>query len=381
MPDDRLSAPSLSRALLRVLMIVTAAAAGAWTLKRLSSLVLILILSALFAYVIAPLVDAFSRPIRIGPRSRRLPRAAAISLVYLILAGGLTLGTALVLPRAVEQAGEVVARVPAYSQSFVAWERGWSRYYERLRIPVPLRQGIDQSVRTAGDSAVRSGRASLLALLFALSDLPWLALIPILAFFLLKDAGGMRRTVLTALPHAYRLRGHRLFKDLNATLAAYMRAQLLACALVGVLCGVGFAVLGIPYAALLGLAAGALEFIPLVGPLVLATIAAAIAAFHSPMLALKAIGFLAVLRLVEDYMIYPRLIRRGVELHPLAVILAVLAGAELGGVAGMFLAVPAAAMVSVAGRHWLGWRQGDAVEDGSLTRPPARATPVPFGTG
>ena len=177
------------------------------------------------------------------------------------------------------------------------------------------------------------------------------------------------------------MRGHRLFKDLNATLAAYMRAQLLACALVGVLCGMGFAVLGIPYAALLGLAAGALEFIPLVGPLVLATIAAAIAAFHSPMLALKAIGFLAVLRLVEDYMIYPRLIRRGVELHPLAVILAVLAGAELGGVAGVFLAVPAAAMVAVVGRHWLGWRKGDAAEDGSLTHPSARAAPVPFGTG
>jgi predicted PurR-regulated permease PerM len=159
-----------------------------------------------------------------------------------------------------------------------------------------------------------------------------------------------------------------LFKELNATLAAYMRAQLLACALVEVLCGMGFAVLGIPYAALLGLAAGALEFIPLVGPLVLATIAAAIAAFHSPTLALKAIGFLAVLRLVEDYMIYPRLIRRGVELHPLAVIVAVLAGAELGGVAGIFLAVPAGgdglrcrpALVGLAARRRGGGRIADA---------------------
>jgi predicted PurR-regulated permease PerM len=380
MRDHRLSASSLSRALLRVLVIVTVAAAGAWTLHRLSSLVLILILSGLFAYVIAPLVDALSSPIRLGAQARHLPRGVAIALVYLILAGGLTLGTAVVLPRAVDQASEVLAHAPMYTQSFVAWERGWSRYYERLRIPVPMRQGIDQSVRSGGEAALRSGRASLLALLVTLSALPWLALIPVLAFFLLKDAGVMRRAALSALPHAYRLRGHQLFKDLNAILAAYIRAQLLACALVGVLCGVGFAVIGVPYPALLGLAAGALEFIPLVGPLVLAIAAATIAALHSPILGLYAIGFLGVLRVVEDYVIYPRLIQRGVELHPLAVILAVVAGGELGGIAGVFLAVPAAAVVSVVGRHWLDWRHRDAAEDGLLTSRSARSASVPFGT-
>ena len=115
---------------------------------------------------------------------------------------------------------------------------------------------------------------------------------------------------------------------------------------------------------LLGVLAGVLEFIPLVGPLLVAAIAAVVAGFHSPMLALAAVGLLAVLRVVEDYVIYPRLIRRGVELHPLVVIVAVLAGAELNGVAGVFLAVPAAAIVSVVGRHWLEWRRQDVGESG-----------------
>jgi predicted PurR-regulated permease PerM len=372
--------PSLSRALLEVLLVVAGVAAGAWLLHRLASVALILVLSALFAYVIAPLVEIVARPVRICGRSRRLSRPTAICVVYLTMAGGVATGGAILLPRVADQGADVLARAPAYAQAIVVWEHGWSRYYERLRIPPQLRRDIDQSARSAGEAAVTSGRTSLVAVAVALSNLPWLILIPILAFFLLKDAAGIRRAALSVLPHGFRLRGHRLFEDLNATLAAYIRAQLLACALVGGLCGIGFAILGIPYPALLGVLAGVLEFIPLVGPLLVAAAAGVIASLHSLTLGLAAVGFLAVLRVVEDYVIYPRLIRHGLKLHPLAVIVAVLAGAELNGIAGVFLAVPAAAMASVVGRHWLDWHRHDAVEAAALIGPSARAGPVPFGT-
>ena len=350
---------SQTRVVLQILLIIAGIALGFWALHRLSSVVLALMLAALFAYVIAPLVDLARRPIRIAGRRRRLSRGPAIALVYLLMAGSVSGAAALLLPSATEQVNEVIARAPAYAQSIVAWEHGWSRYYERLRIPLELRQSIDQSVLAAGAGAVESVQRSALALMSALSYVPWLVLIPILAFFLLKDAASLRRTIVTALPHHGQLRGHRLFEELNATLAAYIRAQLLACLLVGSLCGVGFAVLGIPYPVLLAVLAGVLEFIPLVGPLVLATVAAVVGALHAPILALWAVGFLGVLRLVEDYVIYPRLLRRGIHLHPLAVILAVLAGAELDGVAGMFLSVPTAALATVVYRHWLAWRSGD----------------------
>jgi predicted PurR-regulated permease PerM len=98
-----------------------------------------------------------------------------------------------------------------------------------------------------------------------------------------------------------------------------------------------------------------LEFIPLVGPLVTAATAGIVTALHAPMLALWSTGFLAIIRMIEDYVVYPRLMARGIRLHPLAVILAVLAGLELGGVAGIFLAIPVVAALSVAWRHGLGW--------------------------
>ncbi len=271
-------------------------------------------------------------------------------------AGG---GASLLVPTLTEQFGEAVSRAPVYGESLRVWGLGWSRYYQRLRLPVEVREGINRSVVQIGDAVVESARDTLIAVVGIAAYAPWLVLVPILAFFFLKDADDFRRSAVSALPHRIRRRGYELFKEVNATLAAYIRAQLLACVLVGTVCGAGFAVLGVPYAALLGVFAGVLEFVPLVGPLVTAVVAVLLAALHGPLLALWVCAFLLVLRIVEDYAVYPRLIRRGVHLHPLAVIVAVLAGLELGGVTGIFLAIPAVAIVSVTYRHWLDWHAGD----------------------
>jgi predicted PurR-regulated permease PerM len=273
-----------------------------------------------------------------------------------LFAASATTGAVLVWPRAVEQVNEATVSLPTYSASFHAWERGWTKYYERLRIPIEVRGSIDASALAAGDAAAGYAHGALVATIGVVSQLPWLALVPVLAFLLLKDAALIRRTILTALPHQVQLRAHRLLEELSGTLAAYVRAQLIACVIVGVLSGAGLALLGNPYAILLGVLAAVLEFIPLVGPLVVAIVAVVIAAFHDPMLAWWTAVFLAVLRGAEDYVIYPRLIGRDIHLHPLVVILAVLAGAELDGVAGIFIAIPVVALMTVIGRHWLDWR-------------------------
>lgn len=157
-----------------------------------------------------------------------------------------------------------------------------------------------------------------------------------------------------------------------------MRAQLIACVIVGVLCGAGFALLGSPYAVLLGVLAAVLEFIPLIGPFVVAVVAVVIAALNDPMRAVWTAVFLVVLRMAEDHVIYPRLIGRNIHLHPLVVILAVLAGVELDGIAGIFIAVPVVALVTVAARHWLEWRGGGA--DVAAEVPSIATTTRPVGS-
>src|SRR2546423_10381682 len=185
--------------------------------------------------------------------------------------------------------------------------------------------------------------------------LPWIVLVPILSFFLLKDADSFRRSALAMLPRGrLRWRGDEFFQDINSTLAAYIRAQLTACLLVGVLCSIGFALIGLPSPLVLGLLAGMLEFVPLVGPLVVAILVAVLAMLHWGFgMAFVVLLFLGVLRIVQDYVIYPRIIGQGIHLHPLAVIFAILAGAETAGVAGIFFAISGIAIFTRSYCLWL----------------------------
>ena len=134
---------------MRIILIIVGVALAFWALHRLASVVLVSMVAALFAYVIAPLVQLAERPIRIVGRPRRLSRAAAIAVVYVLMADSVSGGAVLLLPSATEQANDMIVRAPAYAQSILAWDHGWSRYYERVRIPLELRQSIDRSVLAA----------------------------------------------------------------------------------------------------------------------------------------------------------------------------------------------------------------------------------------
>ena len=129
-------------------------------------------------------------------------------------------------------------------------------------------------------------------------------------------------------------------------------------------CALGFTLLGLPSPLVLGVIAGICEFVPLVGPLLVAVLAAVVAVLHGgTFLAFMVLVFLAVLRIVQDYVVYPRLIGQGIHLHPLAVIIAILSGAELAGMAGIFLAIPVVAILTVSYRHWLEHRGSEGLAD------------------
>jgi predicted PurR-regulated permease PerM len=157
-------------------------------------------------------------------------------------------------------------------------------------------------------------------------------------------------------PH---LRRRRVPAKLNEVLAAHASATMSAI-IVGLICWVGFAALRLPYPGTLALTAGLLEMVPLAGPIVAAVVATSVA----PDRALSILGFLAALRVVQDYAIYPRLISRALHLHPLAVVVALWAGAGLGGVVGVCLAVPVVGTLQVTHRHWREYRDIEALVAG-----------------
>ncbi len=152
----------------------------------------------------------------------------------------------------------------------------------------------------------------------------------------------------------WRGRAELVLEDVNKTLAAYVRAQLISCILIGTICTIGFTLIGLDYALLLGVLAGIFEFVPLLGPITIGIIAVLVGAFSSnPWHALWTGIFLLVLRITHDYVTYPRIVRDGIHLHPFAVILSVLAGEQIAGIPGVFLSIPIVATLTVLYKHAL----------------------------
>jgi predicted PurR-regulated permease PerM len=151
----------------------------------------------------------------------------------------------------------------------------------------------------------------------------------------------------------WRTRVDSVMADVNRTLIAYTRAQLISCVLVGIVCTIGFYALGNDYALILGILAGVFELVPLIGPLVIAIIATIVAGFESPLQVVSTLLFLGVLRVAQNFYVYPRIIRGGIHLHPLAVILSVLAGQQVAGIPGVLIAIPVVAFLTVVYKHAL----------------------------
>ncbi len=354
-----------TRAVLRIILIILIVAVTLWILIKLTAVILLLILSIFFAYFVAPLVEFLSRPVRISGKQLAIPRTIAIGLSYVIIVAVIVVGIYVLAPQLGNQFPEFTEQARSYWATVGAKMQGLVAYFRAHRMPGPLLDAINGAIPGVIDSVGHNVSAILTGMVGWLAYIPWLIIIPVLSFFLLKDVDTFRRSALQMLPRGrWRWRGDEFFQDVNSTLAAYIRAQLTACLFIGIVCAIGFTLLGMPSPLVLGVIAGVFEFVPLVGPLMIAVVAAILAMLHAgPFSALMVIVFLVVLRIVQDYAVYPRLIGQGIHLHPLAVIIALLSGAELAGVAGIFLAIPVVAILTVSYRHWLEHRGSEGLAD------------------
>jgi predicted PurR-regulated permease PerM len=347
-----------------------------WLLFTLSGVILLVILAVFFAYFIAPLVRFVEQPWSIRGRQRALPRAVAIGLVYLLLVCFAGAIGSFVIPRLGIEIALLAEQAPAYVAMLEAHVQSLSQTIQDYDLPPQAEAAIHASVSSALASAGGYVQETALHLLGSITYIPWLVLVPVLGFFFLKDGDALRQWVVFVLPRGpWRQGAARFLGDIDRTIASFIRAQLIACLLVGTICTAGFSIIGVPFALVLGVLAGVFEFIPLIGPLAIAVIAGVFSGLSSLHTAFVVLVFLGVLRVAQDYVFYPRILGQGGHLHPLAVILAVLCGAEIAGIAGIFLSVPVAGIIAVVVRQFGGTEEivADLLEPGPA--PAARIVP------
>lgn len=349
------SSPSIRSVVRVVIVTLFILLVAGWVetiIVSITGLFFLVVLSVFFAYLIDPLVKLIRRPFKARGQEKWMPRSLAIGFSYIFVFSVFGFGIAAVAPQVSEQAKEFAANAPGYAQALRTRGNEISQRFKGLKVPDEVQEEANRKVADIGSSITASLGNSVL---IAFTYLPWFLLIPILAFFFLKDANLFRLAVLRMFPVGrWRYRAEVVMADINTTLAAYTRAQLISCVIIAVICTTGFYVIGLKYALLLGILAGIFEFVPLIGPLTIGLIVTATAAASdNPWKAAYVMLFLVVLRIVHDYVTYPRIVRGGIHLHPLAIILSVLAGEQVAGIPGVFLSIPFVALATVIYRHIL----------------------------
>lgn len=318
----------------------TIVAVIAWTvIERFLHIIILLLASFLLAYLLGPLVDRLERV--------RLPRILATLLVYLVILGSLALGIVLLLGPLTAQLQDLTETLPTLVDTNTSTPSGIDRFFEENGIPLDvagLRTRLLEYVSGAGTSLLGGTLSIVGGLVTFVTDI---FLILAITFYLLLDGRGMHNRMLRLLPVMARERWFFVEATLNRVLGGYIRGQILVALTVGVAAGVGSAVMGVQYPLVIGLLAFLFEFIPLVGPVLGMVPAVVIAFFQSPGLALWVTVYFIVLQQVEANIIVPRVSGHAVGLHPLAVLLALLAGVELGGLGGALLAVPVAGVLYI----------------------------------
>jgi predicted PurR-regulated permease PerM len=347
--------------IVRVILLFAGLVIACWVLYEIRTLLLLLILSIFFCYLIAPIVHLIEQPVYISSHEIRIRRSIAIAVVYLLFGTALFVGFRLIWPPMGEQINELAKNMPSYIKSTTDWTNnlvnGANSWMRHLKLPQQSRDYLLDHTKDLVGSALPWFEGLVASAVGLLPYLTWLILVPILSFFLLKDAVTFERNLVALFPdERLQKRVHWLLLDVSRTLAAYIRAQITACFVVGGLVMIGLSLLGAPYPIVLGAIAGLLEFIPLIGPFIAACIICGLTLTVSFNAALIVALFLSVLRLAQDYVIYPRIVGHGIKMHPLVVIVAILAGAEIGGLIGIFLSIPVVGLVIVFYNHYLAYR-------------------------
>ncbi|OFW14330.1 MAG: hypothetical protein A3F70_17020 [Acidobacteria bacterium RIFCSPLOWO2_12_FULL_67_14] len=308
-----------------------------WALFLVRSALLLVYISALFAIGVAPLVALIERQPLI--RGGRVPRWAAILTIYILFLSVLVGVGLLVVPPLISQARDLWAALPDMFHRAQLWliERG---LLSRER---SLRDAVEQAPVGSSDAV-----GTLVAAVWGIvGGLFGLLTILILTFYLLVDADHLVRTFVRLFPRAERPRVEDACRRVSGKVSAWLGGQFLLGAIIGTTAGVGLFFMGVPYFYVLALIAGIGEMIPVIGPVLAAVPAVAVAFTVSPGLAAGVALFFLLQQQLENHVLVPKVMERQVGISAAGVIVALLIGGTLLGVVGAILAVPTMAIVQV----------------------------------
>jgi predicted PurR-regulated permease PerM len=301
------------------------------------------IIAAFLAYLLNPAVCYLEK--------QGIKRVWSILIIYLILFSLLILGGIKLIPillRELEEFGQDIPEMAARGQAMI---QAFQIQYQNSALPYSLRLAIDDSLLAVENNIQEFIAVVINKIIEIVSHLIGIVISPVLAFYLLNEWFEIKEKLLQLLPGAWRLEAVLIGKDIDKVLCGVIRGQVIVAIIVGVLVSIGLCLLHLKFALLIALLAGILDFIPYFGAIIGAAPAVTLALLDSPWLALKVAILFILIHQLEGTIIHPKILGESVGMHPLSVIFFVFIGGEVGGLLGMLLGVPVAAIVKIVIFH------------------------------
>jgi predicted PurR-regulated permease PerM len=310
-----------------------------------------LIRDIIVIFFVAIIITASVAPAIERLEALRIPRTLAVLGVYALIVGVLATIISLMVPVLSAQVREFSENVPKYLNQTSIFMNGIESYLELHDVSIDTESLSGNGESSGALSGFFSTTVGVFRAIFSTVAIFFLSL------YMSFERRGIDKVLRTVTPAEYEERVLYFSRRIQDKIGQWMFGQLLLMIIVFSFYFIGLTVLGIPYALLLALFGGLLEMVPYAGPTMAAVPAVILGFLISPWLGVAVTLLYIVIQQIQNHVVIPQVMRRAVGLNPVAVILALLIGAKLAGVAGILVAVPSAAALSVFTEEFLGNRK------------------------
>lgn len=306
-------------------------------------------LSLILAVLLKPLADGIAR---LGKRGGLLlPYDLAIVLAFVLFLGILYLIGQYVLVPFIKEFQEFIASIPQIVATVQQAAPRLIEQYQLNAVPPEVKQLIASTIEKIGSYTLGLASLSLSAAFSFASTMIELIVVPIITFYMIKSGSAFCRGFIGLFPERYEKHLTLLFQEIHFVLSAYIRGQLTLSVLMTLVVFLGMVFLDIPYPLVIGLLAGIVEMVPVIGPIMGAVPPVLLGLAQSSAVMLQVLAFYIVVQQLDSHIVMPKLMGSIIKVHPVAIILGVLVGGHLYGVVGMMISVPVLAVLQVLLRH------------------------------
>ena len=319
-----------------------------------STLFIPVIISGFLYYMLLPLVKLLMK-VKIG--NFKINRTGAVAIVFIAVFAIIAMSIAFLLPKIIVQVENLITKSPTYVSQLEKNFQHFLKYDSRSSWlkDIDLQSYLNRFEGSGSEMIAKFMKSltnSLGSIISAITNITVTVLtVPFMLFYMLKDGYKLMPSILKFVPRKRTAQVEAMLQDMSNTLSKYISGQAIECIFVGICTAIGYGLAGVPYALLTGIFAGATNIIPYIGPYIGLVPALILSLTDSFNTAVMAIIVCIIVQQIDGNLIYPNVIGKSVDIHPLTIILLLLVAGKIAGLLGIILCIPFYAIIKVIVKH------------------------------